>query len=127
MKEYNEVTLASLRLDLVQCRNAISGMVQNLHPYREEYAKLKNEYDRTVARAKVKYMVLAKTKEEKTPTMLNAMATIDEDVIKTQDAMTIAYAKLQAAETEVNAVEEQCKAIKKAMGSIETEMRTFGG
>lgn len=96
----NEVTLATLRTDLVNCRKAISDMVTKLNPYR---------------------------KEEKTPTMLNAMATIDDDVVKAQDAMTIAYARLTAAETEINAVEEQCKAIKKAMGSIETEMRTFGG
>lgn len=123
----DEISLGSLRCDLVQCRNAISAMVKNLHPYRDDHTLKKIVYNRAVARAKVKYLAMAKTKEEKTPTVINAMSTIDEDVMLAEDEMALAYAKLQAAETEVNAIEEQCKAIKKAMGSIETEMRTFGG
>lgn len=121
-----ELTLSNLRGQLVEVRQSISEIVTNINPVRQVYVEAKIKHKRALAAAKLKYKALAQDKEDKSPTMINARAEIDPDVIALEDAMIMAEGNLLAIETLLSAREEECKALKKAMSSLEAELRTFG-
>lgn len=119
--------LSELRPMLIESRERVKGMVELMKSYIEDSTKFKTEYERAFARAKVKNFVTAKTKEEKMPTMLNALAEIDEEVMIAKDKWDTAYARLEAFTVELKAAEEDSISIKKAMSTIMAEMSQFGG
>lgn len=119
------VKTPELRAQLVHIRQLISELVPNLAKYRTERVNAKTALKLATAKAKIQAMSAAKTKEEKTPTMINAVADLLTE--REQKAYDLAETMETAIQLKLDALEEECKAIKKAMSSIETEMRTFGG
>lgn len=114
-----------LRIQLIEVRKKIGEMVPSLAKYSEQRVKAKSALKLALAKAKILAMQAAKTKEDKTPTMINAFADIETE--SEQAVYDAAECMETAIKLQIDALEEECKAIKKAMNSIETEMRTFGG
>lgn len=125
--ENKDYSLAELRPMLVQARKRIGDMVKQMDSFISDARIAKTEYERAFARAKVKEFARAKTTADKTPTIINALAELDADTIAAKDKYDLAIAKLEAFQVEFKAAEEDSISIKKAMSTIETEMRTFGG
>lgn len=119
------VSMSELRTHLVDIRAKISNMVPELASAITERIKAKSAHKAALAKAKIKALQMATCKEEKTPTMINAVA---ETMIESeQKALDTAEVWEIALKLKIDALEEECKAIKKAMSTIESEMRTFGG
>lgn len=118
--------LAELRQDLLRARRNMSECVKKIHPLRQASILAKTAYQRELARAKVKAREQAQTAADRQPTMINANAELDEEVIKSKDEYNLKLAMYEQAECELKNMEDEIKAIKKAMSTIETEMRSFG-
>ena len=118
--------LAELRQDLLQARRNMSEATKKIGALRQASILAKTTYQRELAKAKVKYRELATTTADKQPTMINARAELDENVIKAKDDYDIKLAMYEQAECELKNLEDEIKAIKKSMSTIETEMRSFG-
>lgn len=118
--------LAELRQDLLLARRNMSECVKKIDPLRKAMILSKTAYQRELARAKVKARELAQTTADKQATMINAVAELDENVIKARDDYDIKLAMYEQAECELKNLEDEIKAIKKSMSTIETEMRSFG-
>lgn len=119
--------LPELRQDLLAARRGMSQCVRMIEPLRKESILAKTAYQRALAKAKVMARARATTAADRQPTMINAVAELDEDVIKTRDDYDIKLAKYEQAECELKNLDDEIKAIKKAMSTIETEMHAFGG
>lgn len=119
--------LAELRQDLLLARRNMSECVKKIDPLRKAMILSKTAYQRELARAKVKARELAQTTADKQATMINAVAELDDNVIKARDDYDIKLAMYEQAECELKNIEDEIKAVKKAMSTIETEMRSFGG
>ena len=119
--------LAVLRQDLLLARRNMSECVKKIDPLRKAMVLSKTAYQRELARAKVMARARAVTAADRQPTMINAVAEIDESVIKAKDDYDIKLAMYEQAECELKNIEDEIKAVKKAMSTIETEMRSFGG
>ena len=119
--------LAALRIELSAARKLLGEMAKQMQTFIDEHTTAKTAYERAFARAKVKEFAKAKTTADKQPTILNALAEIDDEVMVAKDSLDLKYAKLEAFKVEFGAVEQDIMSIKKSMGTIESEMRTFGG
>ena len=117
--------LAELRQDLLQARRNMCECVKKIDPLRKAMILSKTTYQRELARAKVKARELAVTAADRQPTMINAVAELDEAVIRVKDEYDIKLAMYEQAECELKNIEDEIKAVKKAMSTIETEMRSF--
>lgn len=118
------VSMAELRTQLMATRAQIGKVVPEMEQAIKNKIKAKSAYKLALAKAKIKAMQQAKSREEKTPTMINAVA---ETMIENEQ---IALDKAEIWETalklKLDTLDEDCAAIKKAMGTLETEMKTFG-
>jgi hypothetical protein len=121
-----DLTLAELRPLLIQARKRIGEMVKQMKTYICDHQAAKTIYERAFARAKVKEYARAKTTAGKSPTIINALAELDSDTIIAKDAYDLSKANLESFTVEFKAAEEDSISIKKAMSTIETEMRSFG-
>lgn len=119
--------LAELRQDLLLARRNMCECVKKIDPLRKAMILSKTAYQRELARAKVMARELATTAADRQATMINAVAELDEAVIRVKDDYDIKLAMYEQAECELKNVEDEIKAVKKAMSTIETEMRSFGG
>lgn len=125
-EKYEAVSMPELRSNLVKIRAHISELVPSVAKYRQDHVHAKTAYKQALAKAKIKALQEATTKAEQSPTMINAVAEIDKTVVEAQKKLDIAECFVTAADLQMDALEEQCKAIKKAMGTLEAELRTFG-
>lgn len=119
--------LAELRQDLLLARRNMCECVKKIDPLRKAMILSKTAYQRELARAKVIARARAVTAADRQATMINAVAELDENVIKARDDYDIKLAMYEQAECELKNIEDEIKAVKKAMSTIETEMRSFGG
>lgn len=119
--------LAVLRQDLLTVRRNMCECVKKIDPLRKAMILSKTAYQRELARAKVMARARAVTAADRQATMINALAELDEAVIRVKDDYDIKLAMYEQAECELKNIEDEIKAVKKAMSTIETEMRSFGG
>lgn len=119
--------LPELRQDLLLARRNMSQCVKLIEPLRRESILAKTAYQRALAKAKVMARAQASTAADRQPTMINAVAELDGAVIAARDDYDIKLAKYEQAECELKNLDDEIKAIKKAMSTIEAEMRSFGG
>ncbi len=126
MDNTKDYSLSELRPMLIDARKRIGEMVKVMNDYIANHANAKTAYEREFARATVREYCLAKTAADKTPTIIKALATIDANVIVAKDLFDLASAKLDAFQVEFKAIEEDCLSIKKCMGTVQSEMQTFG-
>lgn len=104
----------------------MSECVKKIDPLRTSSILAKTSYQRELARAKVKARAMAVTASDRQPTMINAVAELDDNVIKARDDYDIKLAMYEQAECELKNIEDEIKAVKKAMSTIEAEIRSFG-
>ena len=122
----DNATMAELRQLLAAISNRIGGLTPTLATYRTETTNTKNAHKRAFALSKVNAMNthnLGKNHQ----TLINAYATSDPDVIAAEFQYQTAAATLELGQAEFAALDEQCKSVKKLIGSLETEMRCFNG
>jgi hypothetical protein len=122
----DNATMPELRKLLTDISNRIGGLTPLLAQYRTEAANTKNAHKRSLALAKVNAMNkqgLSKNHQ----TLINAYAGSDPDVIAAELAYQTAAATLEIGQAELAALDEQCKSVKKLIGSLETEIRAFNG
>ena len=120
------LSLAELRIKLVKVRGKISAIIPDKNKYHSEYVSAKSSYKLALAKAKIKALQDATCPAERTPTMINAVAETNEAVIVAQKTLDLAECYETGSTLTLDKLEEDCRAIKKAMGSIEVEMKTFG-
>lgn len=119
--------LAVLRQDLLLARRNMCESVKKIEPLRTAMILSKTAYQRELARAKVMARARAATAADRQAAMINAVAELDGAVIRVKDDYDIKLAMYEQAECELKNIEDEIKAVKKAMSTIETEMRSFGG
>lgn len=112
---------------MVSSHVAISKLIPDVAKYRTDHVHAKTAYKQALAKAKIKAMQEATTKSDQLPTMINAYAEIDPIVMAAKNKLDIAECFDTASSLQLAALEEKCLAIKKCMGTLETEMRLFAG
>jgi chromosome segregation ATPase len=123
----SDKTLAEYRVELDNARMQIDKFSPILQDLAKQMPAVRTKYKRAYSRAKAAAFDNAKTKEEKLPTVINARADIDAVVMAAQDELDALEGRLEAGQIFMKRLEEDCNAIKKCIGSIETEMRNMGG
>lgn len=122
----DNASMPELRQLLAEISNRIGGLTPTLATYRTETTNAKNAHKRTLALAKVNAMN-AHNLGKNHQTLINAYATSDPDVIAAELQYQTAAATLEMGQAELASLDEQCKSVKKMIGSLETEMRCFNG
>lgn len=124
MNEFIPEGLEPVQLDKLgrELSNEVARLSKVVAQYESEVTGANRKYKQALARAKILHR-----DTRYTPTMINAMAEIDETVVAADDAVQLAEAKLLIGKAELDGRDKQYQMIKKIIDLKVQELRVFRG